>query len=250
MLKRRANSQPTRLGGKPKASPEPRAKAKPKTVKAQPTAITTAPALPDLDQPAVNANEPTISYKTHFKDHDTFYFSRDGGKTNHPVGSNIIAGKPINLYVVATKATNRDGFDYRLRFGFIDLNGELAELNLNACNVDRNGSMYVTSPVRSLLGSLLEASQSEDDMAAVANGVRFCLTPGGRGGLFITMDAALGSNWISFGGATSTSQVPSNPDDFFSTMALIKSRFHGLDLLPDDKVFHGAIPQLPPAQSA
>lgn len=239
MLKRRANAKPSLTTAQPKSATT--------KTKAKPPVSATAPTLPALDEPAVNANEPVVSYKTHFKDHNSFYASRDGGKSSQPIGADVVAGKPINFYVLISKATNRDGNDYRFRFGFINTEGELAELNLNACNVNRNGSYYVTSPVRSLVGSLLEASQSEDDMAAIANGVRFRLEPGGRGGLFITLDAVFGDAWVSFGGATSTAQVPSEPTAFWAMLALIKSRFHGAGMLPDERVFQGVAPELLPA---
>lgn len=235
MLRRRANAKPQLK------------RATPKTASAQPAPATNAPSLPALNAPAVNGGEPVVSYKTDFKDHHSFYASRDAGKTTESIDSDVIAGKPVNFFVLISKATNRDGNDYRFRFGFINTDGELAELNLNACNVNRNGSLYVTSPVRSLVGSLLDACQSEDDMAAVGNGVRFCLSPGGRGGLFITMDAAFGDRWVSFGGANSTSQVPTEPTAFWAMLALIKSRFHGAGVLPDERVFQGVPPELLPA---
>jgi hypothetical protein len=186
--------------------------------------------LPALDAPAINPNEPALSYKIDFSCKESWFVSADGGATKESIDSAVIAGAPIDLALQISKAKKgRPGFDQRLRLAFYQpsLDGEptLAELNINAVNTDRDGNLYVTSSARSLVGALLAISDSEDDIEAFCNGARFRLRPGTGKGIFVEVDVACGDRWVAMANPANTNRVSKEAHGFHNQLALIKSRF-------------------------
>jgi hypothetical protein len=188
-------------------------------------------ALPALDAPAINANEPALSYKIDFADKRSWFASADGGASKESINSDVIVGTPVDLALQISKAKERPGFDQRLRLAFYQpgLNGDLqlAEINCNAVNTDRDGLLYVTSSGRSLTGALLAISESEDDIEAFCQGARFRLRPGRGMGVFIEVDVAVGDRWVAMASPSNTNRVCKDAAGFHHQLALIKSRFRG-----------------------
>ena len=187
--------------------------------------VTTMATLPAMDAPAVNANEPAISYKTDFSDKSSWHASTDGGKSKATIGTDAVGGSPIDLALQISKATWGDGYDQRLRLAFMEPNGQLAELNLNAVNRTQAGELYVTSPVRSLVGGLLAISESEDDILAFCDGARFRVRPGKGKGLFVEVDVASQGQWVAMASPAATNQVAKDPAGLHAQLVLIKKRF-------------------------
>ena len=187
--------------------------------------------LPALDAPAVNTNEPLVSYKTDFSDRSQWFASRDGGKSKAATGSDALMGCPVDLALQISKASWGDGFDQRLRLAFMEADGTLAELNLNAINRAQDGTLYVTSPVRALVGALLAISEAEDDITSFVDGARFRLRPGRGRGLFIEVDVASNGQWITMGSPIATTQVAKDPAGLHAQLTLIKRRFRAAGTL-------------------
>ncbi len=188
-------------------------------------------ALPPLDAPAISTSDPERSYKIDFSDRSVWFYSEDGGETKHRHEWNAVAGAVVDLQLQISEAKFRDGLDYRLRLAFAEPDGTLSELNLNAINIDPSGNAYVTSPARSLTGALLAISESEDDMHALTSAARFTIRPGRGKGVFVNADLASNGQWIGMASPGNTNRVPRDADGFVATIALIKSRFRGLNLL-------------------
>jgi hypothetical protein len=201
--------------------------------------------LPDIDAPAINTSEPAVSYKIDFSDKTQWFASRDGGKTKTGVGSASLAGHPIDLVLQLSKASWCDGFDQRLRLAFMEqevapnsLSGigerqlaRMAELNIHAVNRKQDGSLYVTSPARSLVGGLLAISESEDDITAFCDYARFRLKPGTGRGMFIEVDIAHNGQWIACCSPANTNRVAKDPEGLHAQLTLIKARFRGAGTL-------------------
>lgn len=235
-------------GRKPKAaSAEQPAAEQPATEAA---AITTAApmnaiVLPPLDAPAVNADEPAISYKIDFSDRSSWHASTDGGETKQAIGSKAVAGMPVDLILQISKAKRPKGHythDYRLRLAFYQQDSQLAELNLTAINVAESGELYTTSPARSLVGALLAISESEDDMLAFCDGARFSIKPGTGRGVFIETDIAYGQGWTAMASATNTSGASKDASGLLTQLALIKHRFRSIGLLLTSQAVSGENP--------
>jgi hypothetical protein len=202
-------------------------------------------ALPDIDAPAINTSEPAVSYKIDFSDKTQWFASRDGGKTKTGTGSASLAGHPIDLVLQLSKASWGEGYDQRLRLAFMEqevapnsLSGDgerqlaqMAELNINAINRKQDGSLYVTSPARSLVGGLLAISESEDDIAAFCDYGRFRLKPGSGRGMFIEVDIAHNGQWIACCSPANTNRVAKDPEGLHAQLTLIKARFRGAGTL-------------------
>ena len=203
--------------------------------------VTTLATLPDLAAPAVNANEPAISYKTDFSDKTSWHGSTDGGKSKASIGTNAVGGSPIDLALQISKASWGDGYDQRLRLAFMEPNGRLAELNLNAVNRTQAGELYVTSPVRSLVGGLLAISESEDDILAFCDGARFRVRPGKGKGLFVEVDIASKGQWIAMASPAATNQVAKDPAGLHAQLVLIKQRFRGAGTMLTSSAVTGEI---------
>jgi hypothetical protein len=201
----------------------------------------TAKHLPALDAPAINTNEPAISYKVDFSDRTQWFASSDGGKTKAGTGSPVLAGAPIDLALQISKASWGDGFDQRLRLAFMEQEGRMAELNINAVNRTKDGDLYVTSPARSLVGGLLAVSESADDICAFCDYARFRLTPGRGRGVFIELDIACNGNWIALCSPSNTNRVAKDPAGFHAQLAQIKARFRGAGLLLTSAAVTGEI---------
>jgi hypothetical protein len=190
------------------------------------TAITSAViSLPSLDAPAVNTSEPLVSYKTDFNCKTEWSASRDGGKSKQLIGSDAVGGCPVDLVLQISKASWGEGYDQRLRLAFVSPDGELSELNLNAVNRTKDGTAYVTSPVRSLVGGLLAISDSDDDILAFVDGARFRIRPGRGKGLFVEVDIASKGQWIAMASPSATNQVAKDPAGLHAQLAEIKRRF-------------------------
>ena len=192
------------------------------------------PTLPPMDQPALNANEPSCSYKIDFSDKASWFASTDGGATKERTGHDTVAGFPVDLALQINKAKGRGGFDQRLRLAFTEPNGSegaLVELNINAINSSRDGDLYVTSSGRSLVGALLAISDSEEDMHAFCDGARFRLRPGTGRGIFIEVDIAHKDRWVAMASPASTNRIAKDARGFHAQLELIKSRFRGTGLL-------------------
>jgi hypothetical protein len=197
----------------------------------EPRPANTLATLPALDAPVVNTNEPAISYKIDFSDKSQWFASSDGGKTKSGCGSNAIAGCPIDLALQISKATWSDGYDQRLRLAFMQADGQLAEINLNAINRTQAGELYVTSPARSLVGGLLAISESDDDILAFCDGARFRVRPGRGKGVFVEVDIASNGQWIAMASPAATNQVAKDPAGLHAQLTLIKKRFRGAGTL-------------------
>lgn len=240
----------------PEAQPEPQAEphtepqaepvAQPAAEPASTAPLVAAPcnaiALPPLDAPAVNADEPAISYKIDFSDRSSWHASTDGGETKAAIGSKAVAGSPVDLILQISKARRPSGFythDYRLRLAFYQPDGQLAELNLTAINVTASGELYVTSPVRSLVGALLAISDSEDDMVAFAEAARFTIKPGTGRGVFIETDLASQGRWVAMASPTNTTAASKSADGLMAELALIKHRFRAAGLLLTSQAVSG-----------
>jgi hypothetical protein len=194
-------------------------------------ADTCAVTLPDLHAPALNTSEPAVSYKIDFSDKSQWFASRDSGKTKAGTGSAIVAGAPIDLSLQISKAGWGDGYDQRLRLAFMEQEGIMAELNVNAINRTSSGELYVTSPARSLVGGLLAISESDDDILAFCDYARFTVKPGKGRGLFIELDIAINGRWIAAGSPASTNRVAKDPAGLHSQLTLIKQRFRAAGCL-------------------
>ncbi|MGB5136058.1 MAG: hypothetical protein WBN89_12880 [Prochlorococcaceae cyanobacterium] len=190
-----------------------------------------APVLPDLEAPAFNAHQPALSYKLAFADTTSWYASLDGGATKHSIQRPCVAGAVVDLALEISPAQDRDGEDHRLRVAFIEPTGRLAELNLNAVSLDRDGNAYITSPARSLAGALLVISEAEDDMRRLCAGARFTINPGRGRGVFVEVDVACGSNWITISGAPATLSISKVPDRFLNQLEQVKANFRSAGLL-------------------
>jgi hypothetical protein len=238
------------------AAPEPEAPAAPETAQPQPAAPepaqpqpaeaeapaalavqASAIALPDVDAPAVSAATPR-SFKLGMASKH-WITSVDGGQTNTDSGLTAVAGCPLDLQLQITEANGRDyAFDIRFRLAFMSATGELSELNLNACNTSRDGALYVTGSVRSLLGALLHVTESEEDAQAFCEGARFRLRQGdasksrsGRATTFCNLDVASGDNWMEFDSRNYWSQSPSTAPRLVQVVTMIKQRFTDAGLL-------------------
>lgn len=203
-------------------------------ITAQPTELvaaaddTTALAMPDPSAPAINAGEPDVSFKIDFSDRSQWFASEDGGKSKSGIGDPFICGAPLDLVLQISKASWGDGFDQRLRLAFQLSDGQgIGELNLNAVNRMADGTPYVTSPARSLLGGLLAISEADDDMNAFCRMARFSIRPGRGKGVFVDVDIACGNRWVAMASAGRTNQIAKDPAGFHSQLALIKQRFRG-----------------------
>jgi hypothetical protein len=195
------------------------------------TSPAAAPQLPDLDSPAVCPQRPALSYKIAFGDTQRWYCSRDSGASTEPSTSAAVAGVVLDLTLQISPAHQRDGHDYRLRLAFQQSSGELAELNLNAASSSPSGSLYITSPARSLTGALLAISDTEDDMQAFCRGARFSIRKGHGRGVFIETDIANAGRWIAMSGALTTLRVAKDPERFCEQITLLKSRFRTCGLM-------------------
>lgn len=197
--------------------------------------------LPDLHAPAVNTSEPAVSYKIDFSDKAQWFASRDGGKTKTGTGSAVVAGAPIDLSLQISKAGWGDGYDQRLRLAFMEPEGVMAELNVNAVNRTASGQLYVTSPARSLVGGLLAISESDDDILALCDYARFTIKPGKGRGVFIELDIACNGQWIAACSPASTNRVAKEPAGLHSQLSLIKQRFRAAGCLLTSAAVTGEI---------
>lgn len=197
--------------------------------------------LPDLHAPAVNTSEPAVSYKIDFSDKSQWFASRDGGKTKTGTGSAVVAGAPIDLLLSISKAGWGDGYDQRLRLAFMEQEGQMAELNINAINRTAAGELYVTSPARSLVGGLLAISESEDDILALCDYARFTVKPGKGRGVFIELDIAVGSQWVACCSAANTNRIAKDPTGLHAQLTQIKARFRGAGCLLTSAAISGEI---------
>jgi hypothetical protein len=207
----------------------------------EPAAATNVVLLPDLHAPAVNTSEPAVSYKIDFSDKAQWFASRDGGKSKAGTGSAAVAGAPIDLSLQISKASWGDGYDQRLRLAFMEQEGVMAELNVNAVNRTASGELYVTSPARSLMGGLLAISESEDDMLAMCDYARFSIKPGKGRGVFIELDIAVNGRWIATCSPSNTNRVAKEPAGLHSQLTLIKQRFRGAGCLLTSAAITGEI---------
>jgi hypothetical protein len=207
----------------------------------EPAAASTIVVLPDLHAPAVNTSEPAVSYKIDFSDKTQWFASRDGGRSKTGTGSAVVAGAPIDLSLQISKAGWGDGYDQRLRLAFMEQEGVMAELNVNAVNRTKDGSLYVTSPARSLVGGLLAISESEDDMLAVCDYARFTIKPGKGRGVFIELDIAVGGRWIAVCSPANTNRVAKDPAGLHAQLTQIKQRFRGAGCLLTSAAITGEI---------
>lgn len=208
----------------------------------QPAALANVMAMPALDAPALNAQEPAISYKIDFSDRSSWHASTDGGETKTAIGSPAIAGSPVDFILQISKARKPSGFythDYRLRLAFYTPDRELGELNLTAINVTAAGELYATSPARSLVGALLAISESEDDMLAFTEAARFTIKPGSGRGVFVGSDLASNGRWVAMASPTNTTAICKDADGFMAQLALIKRRFRGAGLLLTSQAISG-----------
>jgi hypothetical protein len=219
-----------------------------------PTATTTKPSAPliqpeQLSAPALNAGEPQRSYKVRWGKSDTWVTSEDGGKTNSDSGTNVVFGALTNIILEITPATGRreSDNDYRLRVQFTEANGDTCELNLNACNEGRSGT-YVTMPARCIIGALIDACQSPDDMDSLCRCVRFTLVPGDKAGVFIDIASALIQDdevsWIQHGGKDYWKLTPQTPFALVGALETCKQAFRQADLLEPGPAVIGEVPGL------
>ncbi|MCE2836882.1 MAG: hypothetical protein LW834_07955 [Cyanobium sp. 49614_E6] len=211
------------------------------TAEASSAEASSAVLLPDLHAPAVNTSEPAVSYKIDFSDKSQWFASRDGGKTKAGTGSAVVAGAPIDLLLSISKAGWGDGYDQRLRLAFMEQEGQMAELNINAVNRTAAGELYVTSPARSLVGGLLAISESDDDILALCDYARFTVKPGKGRGVFIELDIAVGSRWVAACSAANTNRIAKEPAGLHAQLTQIKQRFRSAGCLLTSAAISGEI---------
>jgi hypothetical protein len=207
----------------------------------EPAAAANVVLLPDLHAPAVNTSEPAVSYKIDFSDKAQWFASRDGGKSKTGTGSAAVAGAPIDLSLQISKASWGDGYDQRLRLAFMEQEGVMAELNVNAVNRTASGELYVTSPARSLVGGLLAISESDDDMLAMCDYARFTIKPGKGRGVFIELDIAVNGRWIAVCSPANTNRVAKEPAGLHAQLSQIKQRFRSAGCLLTSAAITGEI---------
>lgn len=196
--------------------------------------------LPGVNAPTEESDLIQRSYKIDLADRTSWWFSEDGGKSKKPLEpkSLDLIGIPMDFAVVVTEAQqeNRD-YDHRLRLMFSEQLVDqpiVAELNLNAMGCSRDDEIYIPTTARSLLGSLFEISESEDDMRAFMRGAKFTLKKGTRSAraAFIGISiAAENGNWISMSNAQTTNHCPKNGIELHNFVRLIHSRFRNVGLL-------------------
>jgi hypothetical protein len=232
--KPRAKKQPAA------AQPAESAPADVAVIELQPAANTSL-AIPALDAPAINSSEPAVSYKIDFSDRNQWFASLDNGKTKTNTGNSLLAGASIDLALQISKASWGEGFDQRLRLAFMEQDGRMAELNINAVNRTAAGDLYVTSPARSLVGGLLAISESVDDIIAFCEYARFRLKPGKGRGVFIEVDIAVNGNWIAICSPANTNRVAKEPIGLHAQLAQIKARFRGAGMLLTSAAVTGEI---------
>jgi hypothetical protein len=209
--------------------------------------------MPAADAPALVTQEaPALSYKPPFKLATTrsWIVSSDGGKTNTEAGTLVLFGCPVDLRLEISKATwAPNEHDWRLRFQFMDREGFLSEVNVNALS-PKWGEPTVkvlTGTARSLLGALMMASHSEDDMEAVCRLVRLTLKQGDTRGIFIDLDV-VGDNeegeagWIQLSGAKATLLVDQGPYGLVRAVTEVKRRFRAAGYLANTPAVIGEIP--------
>ncbi len=209
--------------------------------------------MPAPDAPVISSDPevPHLSYKIQKPGGPlTFVVSADGGKTNTDSGLDVLCGVPVDLRLEISAATWQKGeTDYRLRFQFIDQEGYLCEVNVNSINPMREDptQKVITGPARSLLGGLLRAAQSPDDMEALMSLMRISLKKGKRDGTFIDLDGVRDSDegqttWTQFSGAKSTMQIAQGPYGLVEAVTRIKSAFRAEGYLGDTPAVIGQVP--------
>ena len=199
---------------------------------AAPGELATNP-MPPMEERAVNDLAPVVSYKTprSMQDTPTWKRSFDGGVTSESANTLAIGGQIVDLRLNASEAKWKEGWtDYRLSLIFLQ-EGEIAEVNLNAINPSREDQevLVMSGAVRSLLGGLLVASESEEDMQALRHGMRLTLKAGNRGSAFIDLAAAYAApdgtpRWVNIGDYRATQRVPQGVSGVVATVEQIRRR--------------------------
>ena len=204
--------------------------------------------LPAASAPTEDNNLIERSYKIDLSDRTSWWFSEDGGQSKQQLDppSVDLIGIPMDFAVVVTKALqdNRD-YDHRLRLMFSEqlVDGPIiAELNLNAMGCSRDGDIYIPTTARSLLGSLFEISESEDDMRAFMRGAKFTLKKGTRSARAAFIGISIASengNWISVSNAQTTNLCPKEGAELHDFIRQIHSRFRSVGLLEREQCVLG-----------
>jgi len=148
-----------------------------------------------------------------------------------------VGGAMVDFHLTISRPENSDRkiADHRLALWFIEPNGRLAEINLNAANWSEQAGAYTTTSARSCLAALWDAAGSGDDMAALCHGARWFLNPGRRA-VFLQTEAAIerpdgdGYDWIQLG-RNAYKEVPSDPEAFGEMLAATKAAFLAEGLL-------------------
>ena len=148
-----------------------------------------------------------------------------------------VGGALVDFHLTISRPENSDRKipDHRLALWFIEPNGRLAEINLNAANWSEQAGPYTTTSARSCLAALWDAAGSGDDMAALCHGARWFLNPGRRA-VFLQTEAAIerpdgdGYDWIQLG-RNAYKEVPSDPEAFGEMLAATKAAFLAEGLL-------------------
>lgn len=201
--------------------------------------------MPPLDAPRIDPTQPARSYKIAFSRSTDWVYSDDGGVTNNDSGQNAVAGSPLDLVMQISEASNgREGHDYRLRLAFTQQDGSLAELNINGVNRSQSGELYVGSAARSLIGALMQISDSVDDMQAFCYAAAFRLKRGRGKGMFIEVDIAQNDAWIAFSGHQQTLRAHKDVAGMVADLAMIKHRFRASGLLLTNASVTGAVEAL------
>jgi hypothetical protein len=210
--------------------------------------------LPAANKPAVNAEEPAISYKIprSWAATPCFSMSSDLGVTTTPSGVDSLCGYIEDLFIDIMPATWTEGeTDYRLRLHFRSEAGELHELNLNAV-ADKRGTPGIkvsTVPARSLISALLETSDSDDDIEALRNGFRVLLFPGARNNaMFIELSVLSAKaegegDWVVVGGPQAFRRIGADVMDLLGAIRTVKANLRARGMLRPTPAIRGDIPE-------
>lgn len=196
-----------------------------------------APVLPPVTQPVIDLPTTEKAYKVPFQFSKTngWNMSMDGGKTNEATGQLSISGAPVDLSLAITPASWKEGaFDWRLSLEFVDEEGTLCEINLNALRPSKKdpSDLVLTGPTRALLGSLLaitdeDSGECDAMMASFMNGAMFTLKQGNVERsqyieLAIVQNTGESMEWIGLSKPKYTARVLNTPAGLVDTVERIK----------------------------
>lgn len=215
----------------------------------RPAATESAVTAEALEEPVAMAG-PTVSYK----------IPRLGGShwhryaTPNPTGEPLpplangeprpVGGALVDFHLTITRPENSDRKvdDHRLAMVFIQPDGSLAEINLNAANWSADTGAYCTAPGRSAISALWDAAASDDDMVAMTQGCRWILSPG-RKAVFLRTEILVPGNdgshsWLQVG-RDCFNEAPREIERFIQFVEMTKAAYRSIGLLEPTPAVRG-----------